>query len=106
MAIDRLEEAFQLQRELQVQSYGMDPGDIPAGADKIQFFKDMNIALQDELHEALGEVGWKPWATSKHFNEDAVKGELVDAFHFFMNLCLVSNMGAAEVLNVTTFPGL
>lgn len=97
MAIDRLEEAFQLQRELQVQSYGMDPGDIPAGTDKIQFFKDMNIALQDELHEALGEVGWKPWATSKHFNEDAVKGELVDAFHFFMNLCLVSNMGAAEL---------
>jgi dimeric dUTPase (all-alpha-NTP-PPase superfamily) len=58
----------------------------------IQFFKDMVLALTDELHEAMNEIGWKPWATSKHFNTEAVKGELVDCLHFFINLCLVAGL--------------
>lgn len=65
--------------------------------EKIQFIKDMVIALTDELHEALGEVGWKPWATSRHINEEEFKGELIDALHFLMNLCLVVGMGPHEV---------
>jgi hypothetical protein len=48
------------------------------------------LALEDELHEMLGEVGWKPWATSRHFNRQQYLGELVDAFHFLMNLILVA----------------
>jgi hypothetical protein len=88
---DKLEAAFKLQHEMQIQSFGTDPAALE-GEDKIQFFKDMKLALQDELHEALQEMGWKPWATSKHFHTEAVQGELVDAFHFFMNLCIVSGL--------------
>ena len=31
-------------------------------------------------------------------NEDAAKGELVDVFHFFMNLCMVAHMGPEELM--------
>lgn len=95
--IDRLGEMFELQGDLQRNAYGSHPTDIKSEEERIQFAKDMHIALTDELHEALAEIGWKPWATSKHFNEEAYKGELVDAFHFFMNLCMVAKMGPDEL---------
>lgn len=46
------------------------------------------LALIKELGEALDETGWKPWATSNHINAYAFKGEIVDAWHFLMNLML------------------
>jgi dimeric dUTPase (all-alpha-NTP-PPase superfamily) len=87
---------MEAQRELQIKSYGKDPAELE-GEEKIQFIKDMNLALQDELHEFLDEIGWKPWATSRHVNREAAAGELIDAFHFFMNLCLVIDMDAFEL---------
>lgn len=44
------------------------------------------LAAEDELHEALAEVSWKPWASSEYFNRDAFLGEIVDALHFVANL--------------------
>jgi dimeric dUTPase (all-alpha-NTP-PPase superfamily) len=55
------------------------------------------LALEDELHEALHETGWKPWAKTNHLNQDAFHGELVDAFHFFMNLMLHSGMTMTDL---------
>jgi len=55
------------------------------------------LALQDELHEALAEVGWKPWATSRHINREAYIAELVDAWHFFMNLLLLVDATEVEL---------
>lgn len=95
---DRLGTIFSQQRLLQKNAYGYDPSEME-GEQRIQFIKDMNLALQDELHEFLQEVGWKPWATSRHVNEDAAKGELVDALHFFVNLCMVVNMDAQELFD-------
>lgn len=65
--------------------------------ERIDFIKNMTLALGDELHEALGEVGWKPWATSRHINREAYRGELVDAWHFFMNLLIVVGVTAEEL---------
>lgn len=94
---DRLQQMFDLQSELQIKHYGADPSDITDPDERVKFTKDMHIAITDELHEALNEIGWKPWATSNHFNEDAFKGELVDAWHFFMNLCMVAGMTPDEL---------
>jgi dimeric dUTPase (all-alpha-NTP-PPase superfamily) len=91
-----LKHMMALQKQMQVKHYGADPGSLE-GEERIQFIKDMKLALEAELQEALDEVGWKPWATSRHVNEEAFKGELVDAWHFFMNLCLVANMGPQEL---------
>lgn len=94
--MDKFEEMLAKQEELQIKAYGGSPA-LLDGEERIQFIKDMILALEDELHEALGEVGWKPWATSRHIHPAAFKGELVDAFHFFMNLMLVVGMDTDEL---------
>ena len=94
-----LEVFLRLQRDLQLEMkpVGRDPGDIEDPEEKIDFIVYHKTALEAELQEALDEVGWKPWATSRHINRDAFLGELVDAFHFWMNLCLVVNASADEI---------
>lgn len=47
-----------------------------------------HTALIIELGEAMAEVGWKPWATSRHINYVEAVHEMVDAWHFFMNMML------------------
>jgi hypothetical protein len=81
-----LEKIFNTQADLQ-RVLGSYPGANIGDEERIQFLKDMLLAAEDELHEALGEIGWKPWATSRHINREAFKSELVDTFQFFMNLC-------------------
>lgn len=96
MTIGKLEDMIELQRKLQIDSYKQDPQELK-GHDRVEFIRWNMLALEDELHEALGEVGWKPWAKSRHVNEPAFHGEMVDAFHFFMNLMLVTGMTADDL---------
>lgn len=91
-----LQDLLDDQDNLQVVMAGSRPNDLGPG-EKIQFIKDMVLAAEDELHEMLGEVGWKPWATSRHINVDAFKGEWIDLFHFVMNLALVVDMDSEEI---------
>lgn len=92
-----LTQALQAQYELQKKSFGNDPKQL-TDEEKVEWIRWNVLALADELHEALAEVGWKPWAKSKHINRDAYVSELVDAFHFLMNLMLVVDCSADEFL--------
>lgn len=94
---DFLHEIFRLQQEFQ-QSLGYD-FETMHDAERITYIKDMTLASTDEAHEFLGEIGWKPWATSRHINHAAAKGELVDEFHFFVNRCLAVGMTADELFD-------
>lgn len=75
---------------------GVDPRSM-SEAEKALFIKDMTLALTDELHELLQEVGWKPWASSRHVNTDSARGELIDALHFFLNLALALDMDGLQI---------
>lgn len=75
------------QLELQVESFGRDPRDLNPD-ERAEFIRWNVLALEDELHEALNEVGWKPWATNRDVNVELFVKEMVDAWHFFMNLLL------------------
>ena len=87
-----LNELLESQAALQLKMPdGRDPRDMEE-AEKALFIKDMTLALEDELHELLAEVGWKPWASSRHVNVDSARGELIDALHFFLNLALALDM--------------
>ena len=86
-----LQGAFNAQLNAQIAAYKQDPRQLE-GKELMWFLTWNCFALEDELHEAMGETGWKPWATSNHLNAEAFHGELVDAFHFFMNLCLASGL--------------
>lgn len=93
---DRLELMLVTQERLQAEAYGVE-FDRLTPEYRAQFIRDNMLALQDELHEALGEVGWKPWATSRHVNIEPFISEMVDAFHFFMNLLLATGMYPDEI---------
>jgi len=93
---DKLEEILRLQKQLQVEAYGANPS-LMMNDERIQYIKDMILAATDELHEALAEVGWKPWGASRHFNRDAFVSELIDVQHFLNNLFLVADVGPEEL---------
>lgn len=87
---------FERQKKLQEESFGVKLDEL-SDEDRSQFIKDMILAATDELHEALAEVGWKPWATSRHVNREAFVGELVDVLHFIVNLWLAVGATPEEV---------
>lgn len=74
-------------KKLQIEAYGQDPT-LLTGEDRVEYIKWNVLAAIDELMEMLGEVGWKNWATSRHVNEDAAGGEMIDLLHFASNLLL------------------
>lgn len=83
---------LETQYQLQCDTFGDDP-DLMSEAERAAFVAWNVLAATDELHECLNEVGWKKWATSKHVNDDALFGEIVDVWHFVMNLIIVACPG-------------
>lgn len=82
--------------ELQMQGYGCDPAALE-GDDMAEFARWNVLATTDEMHEFLNEIGWKPWATSRHVNRDQAVGEIVDALHFIGNLLRMLNVTGREL---------
>lgn len=64
----------------------------------IEYVRTMTLACIDELLESLRELPWKPWKKSNIINAENAKDELVDALHFFINLCLASGMDEHELM--------
>ena len=89
--MDMLKAMMERQLEAQRTKHDFDATTLTL-AGKIDFIRWNVLALEDELHEALGETGWKPWASSKHINVESYRAELIDAWHFLMNLMLVADM--------------
>ena len=85
--MDKFERLFQLQHDLQIDSFGRNFQRMLA-AERVVYIREMQQAAIMELCEALDEVGWKSWATSWHINRDAYVGELVDVLHFWINMLL------------------
>lgn len=89
---DMLDEQERAQRNV----HGLDLVRL-TGEERIEAIRWNVLALEDELHEALAETGWKPWATSRHVNREAFLGELIDAWHFLMNLFIIADTDAEEI---------
>lgn len=92
-SMSRFEEVVDAQRDLQIR-FGFD---FPGMDDEQRCaYVRMNVlAMIAELTEALNEVGWKPWATSRHFNDSLFIGELTDVLHFLINLYIVAMPNAS-----------
>lgn len=76
-----LEETAKLQRE----AFGHTLPK-PIGPELSEWMRTNVLAAEDELHEALAEVSWKPWASAEFLNREAFIGEMVDCLHFIGNL--------------------
>lgn len=99
---DSLVGLFEAQAKIQTLAYGRDPREITDPVERIQFIRDMREALEAELQEMMDEIGWKPWATSKHVNEEAGGKELSDVMLFFINLCFAFRV-TPQMLAENTF---
>jgi hypothetical protein len=86
---DRLTDLMKKQLELQLTSFNTDPRDLQP-VDRCEYLMWNAFALCDEIHEAMQEVGWKPWAASRHVNEERLRQELIDALHFLLNMWMAS----------------
>ena len=78
--MERLSMMLEMQRKLQLVM--PPPNRVPAdlrGEERATFVTWNMFAIEDELHEAIAEMGWKPWATSRHLNVDAMLKEMIDA---------------------------
>lgn len=94
---DSLAQIFERQLELQRSSFNVDPPSLGDDA-RDEFIRWNVVALSDELHEALDEVHWKPWADASGWKDrDAYVKELVDALHFLVNLFLAAGATSEEV---------
>lgn len=92
---DRLEQMFAAQREVQA-VIAVDPVIILDQDERIDYIRTQVLACVAELMEMLDEIGWKPWATSRHVNENAAFGELRDAWQFLMNLMMAVTLAPPE----------
>lgn len=91
-----VQKMLNMQADLQKNSYGRDLRALK-GDHLMEQVRNNVLALEDELHEALAETGWKPWSTSNHMNVEAFRSELIDAWHFFMNLMLLCGMDSYDL---------
>lgn len=95
--MDRLEVMLAMQKELQAAFNDGRTLDEFSDEEHIAELMPNGFALMAELFEAFKEVGWKPWATSRHINRRAFNSEMIDAFHFFMNMMLHAGMTVDEL---------
>lgn len=117
---DTLGNLMELQKSIQTDVYGYDFEKMREKISTMKSFFDMNYhAIQDELRETFSALtgihshpnAWKPWkknhqeAMDKSFNdlsEDEKKElrmELVDIFHFFLNMCIATDMTPEMLFN-------
>lgn len=97
---DMLAVMLAAQRDVQLTLTGEDPGKLE-GDRFADYMRTMGWSCADELHEAVNETGWKPWATSRHINREEFMGEMTDAWLFFMNLMLAGGMTADDLIDRT-----
>lgn len=67
----------------------------------IEYIRTQVLGATDELHEVLGETGWKPWKNEGYgdVNRDAYLLELADVLVFWTNL-VVAVGGTAEEMEL------
>lgn len=97
---DDLAAMFQRQADFQrfigldIDALVSDPEQVQARSDLARLYA---FAAEAELHEAIDETSWKPWASGAWFKEEEFKRELVDVGCFWLNLCLLAGMTASEL---------
>lgn len=103
MPVDKLEMMMEMQLELQKEHMKDGNPQLLTGDDMATFMTWNFAACVKELSEAMDEVGWKPWGTGRSINEELFLREMVDAFHFFMNLLLCALPDSpSEIVNKFT----
>jgi len=108
----KLKEMFELQDKLQRRLgtwnkiEDMTLSLIQKEARKQQFANQMFLAMMEEVVEIMRETAYKNpefvpfgWKKDQHLNKEKLLGEIVDLWHFMMNICLVYGFTADDFYN-------
>ena len=102
----KLEQIFKLQWELQNKLVKGYTEMLQDDSLKQMYINQNILAIIDETSEILRESAWKNpdvvpfgWKKKQKFNKENFKEELIDLFHFFINLCMVMGMDAEELFD-------
>jgi hypothetical protein len=87
------------QHDLQLETYGIDLRAL-RGAERARFVRDMVLACEDELHEILHLVHWKPWHEGRLVYGADVEGLEEAKTEFGDIMCFIGNL--AGVFGLTT----
>lgn len=100
---DRLARMIRMQYVLQTETFGIELDEMNV-QERVDYIKENVLAMTDELHELLAETSWKPWAKSVFLNEEKAFSELVDVWHFMMNimLAITPNVEASQLAEELT----
>jgi hypothetical protein len=87
--------------DLQIDAYGVDPGELTGGA-FAEFIRWNVLAADHELHEFMDHTQWKPWSNRRGEirDRDGAVEELVDVLHFIANLSVAMGITTAELNRV------
>lgn len=93
---DALDVLLCLQRRIEDQWNRLPEPDNPESVS--QYIREVALCLEDELHEALEHVHWKPWKTSRGFKDVAkYREELADVLHFVLDLYIAAGMNGKDI---------
>jgi len=92
--MDKFDDIFAKQTVLQVRLKNY-PFNDPK--QKQEYINMMTLALMDELMESIRVTPWKPWKKQQIFDKLKYQQELIDAFHFFINLCIAADLDADKL---------
>ena len=90
MTVDKLEELFEAQKAMQ---------DMLNIKYDQEYREKMILASIDELMEMLRETPWKPWKKHQKYNKKNYKKELIDLWHFVINLSLDAGFTPKSLLS-------
>lgn len=93
--MDKLEEIFDLQKELN-ERIGVNLENL-SDESKTAWVLNYTRAMQQEMAELIDSVPWKWWAKYQKFDAQNAKVEIIDLFHFLISLAQVMGMTADDV---------
>jgi NTP pyrophosphatase (non-canonical NTP hydrolase) len=74
----------------------VDPADPEAVS---TYVREVVLCAEDELHEVLAEVHWKPWKDSRGIKDrDKYREEMADVLHFVLDLYLAGGITGREII--------
>lgn len=93
---DTLSKMFELQTQF-MKRLGHDPETMTA-EQKTQHSMLMHNCINVECSEMLQELNWKPWKkTKKDVDEAKVREEIIDVFHFLLELMIIHGITATDL---------
>ena len=93
---DKLDLIFKCQKDLQeLLGHSIDDMIIE---EKEAYTRDNFLGIMAELNDLMGEINWNKWKPNKKVaNQNKIVNIMNDAFHYFINICLVWDIYPEEL---------